>query len=510
MQPGSWQTELQNAIIQRLSLLNPIVALTETRKFSEPRQQSLIPLVYREWAVSNLDHAIAHAQSFEDDEKRSVVESIVLSRADLPVGRLRDIAESLGHESTAIKMLREQRGLVAIKNPKRELRKFLNQNSRSLDDLNEEQSALLIQILRAWLVQEGIEVYEEIEKSFPQSFLKKFGRTNALGMELIQENPGLALQLAVKARSVGFGGLADNTVRRWATTDPVEALNAVSTLEGASLRKSLQSRIMESWAARDPYALLNASRNMPVDVQAIGEEKALFAIAQSSPQTAVGLLDDIADRDIRDRIASGIASSWVLLDVDAAIEWIENNESVSSKGNLRDAAVISLVRINPHLALKVASELPPDEFGRGLEYRAINRLSDLDLEMAIELLPLARDNKTKTDAYDSIMWRLLHVQSDFQHAFNLFIQLAEDVGSPQKGLFTLMWHSPKQLYESLNELPTEELKRQAAGLLLRNHESTGLFTDEQLEGLQELDDTPRIRITPEIEAAFEELMEAID
>ena len=371
MHPGSWQSELQDAIIQRLSLLNPIVALTETRKFSEPRQQSLIPLVFREWAVSNLDQAIAHAQSFEDDQKRSVVKSIVLSRADLPARKLRDIASSLGHEWTAIKMLREHWGLVAIKNPKTELREFLNQNARSLDDLNEEQSALFAQILRAWLVQDGIEEFEEIEKALPQNYRLKQGTIFALGSNLAQESPDLALQLAVSARSVGLGGLAHYTVLRWAITDPVEALNAVSTLEGPSLRNSLQSRIMESWAARDPYELLHASRNMPVDVQAIGQEKALLAIAQSSPKRAGGLLVDIADMDARDRIASGIVSSWAGLDVDAALEWIENNESVSSKGDLREDTVISLVRINPHLAMEVANKLPPGEFGRGLEARAI-------------------------------------------------------------------------------------------------------------------------------------------
>ncbi|MCY4142375.1 MAG: hypothetical protein OXG08_01625 [Gammaproteobacteria bacterium] len=142
MHPGSWQSELQNAIIQRLSLLNPIVALTEARNFSEPRQQSLIPLVYREWAVSNLDQAIAHAQSFEVDQKRSVVESIVLSRADLPAEQLRDIAKSLGHEWIAVKVLQEHFGLAAIKDPKRELKEFLDQNASSLDDFNEAQLAM--------------------------------------------------------------------------------------------------------------------------------------------------------------------------------------------------------------------------------------------------------------------------------------------------------------------------------------------------------------------------------
>ncbi|MCY4142374.1 MAG: hypothetical protein OXG08_01620 [Gammaproteobacteria bacterium] len=360
------------------------------------------------------------------------------------------------------------------------------------------------------MVQHGIEAYEEIEDSLPESYVWKQERVFSIGREIAQDNPEFALQLAVSMRSVGIGGLAYQTVREWAKTDPVEALNAVSTLEGPSLRKSLQSRIMESWAASDPYELLDASRNMPVDVQAIGQEKALLAIAQSSPQRAGGLLGDIADMDARDRIASGIASSWARLDVDAALEWIENDEYSSSKVNLRAAAVTSLVRINPQLALLVAKRLPPNDFGRGLEVQAIRVLKDLDMDMAIELLPLARDHKTKSDAYDSVIADLLYDHNDFQQALDLFIQLAEDVGTPDKGLFTLMWHAPMQLYQTLHELPTDELKSQAARLLLNSHESSGLFTDEQLARLQETDRTPRIRRSPEMEAAFEKLIETMD
>lgn len=510
MQAGAWQTEVQNAIIQRMAMLDPIEALAEAGTFSESRQQTLVPIVYREWSVSNLDQAVDHAQDFDDDLKKRVIESIVLSRTDLSTDQIRTIARNLAHESIAIKLLREQSGLETIKDPQRELKKFLDQNARSLDDLNEPQSEMFRQLVIATVLREGVEAFVEIEKSLPMSHTQKQGFLFSVGLDLGQINPELALQLAVKTGSVGFGGFADFTVRKWANSDAVSALSAVSALEGPSARQMLQSRIMESWAVKDPNELLDASRTMPENLRVIGQEKALIVMARSSPQEALSFMGEIADKDVRDRIANSIASSWARLDSDAALRWIEDDETLSSKNDLREAVVTSLARINPQLAIATALELPPDEFGRGLEASAIRTLIHQDLDMAIELLPLARDNTTKSDAYDTVMSTLLYSQNDFRQAFDLFIHLVEDVGTPEKGLFTLAWNRPADLFQSLNELPTEELKKQAARYLLSDHERSDVLTDEQLEHLRKLDDSPRIERTPEMEEAFEMLLEAFD
>lgn len=510
MQAGAWQTEVQNTIIQRLAMLDPIEALAEAGTFSESRQQSLIPIVYWEWSVSNLDQAVDHAQDFDDDLKKRVIESIVLSRTDLSTDQIRTIARNLAHEPIAIKLLREQSGLEAIKNPQRELKKFLDQNARSLDDLSELQSEMFKQLVIARLLRDGVDTFVEIEKSLPMSHTQKQGLMFSVGRDLGEINPELALQLAVNAGSVGFGGLADFTVRAWAKSDPLTALNAVSALEGPSARRMLQSRIMESWATRDPNELLDASRTMPEHLKVIGQEKALVVIARSSPQKALSFVGEIADKDVRDRIANGIASSWARLDSDAALQWIENDETLSSRDDLREAVVNTLARINPQLAIATALELPPDEFGRGLEASAIRTLILQDLDMAIELLPLARDNITKSEAYDSVMSALLHSRNDFRQAFDLFIQLVEDVGTPEKGLFTLVWNRPADLFQSLNELPTEELKKQAARYLLSDHERSDVLTDEQLDYLRKFEDSPRIERSPAIDEAFERLLETLD
>ena len=510
LQAGSWQAEVQDSIIQRLAVLDPIDALAHVNEFPESRQQSLIPIVYGEWAVSNLQQAVDNARELGDDLKPIVVQSVVLSRTDLPTAQLRKIARNLGHESIAIKLIREQSELEAIKNPEKELKSLLNSSARSLDDLNETQSELFRQLAVAWVLQDGVDVYEEIEKSVPMSHIQQQGLLFSIGRNLAENSPELAFQLGVKAGSVGFGGLADFTVRTWANSDPVTALSAVGALEGPSARQMLQSRVMESWAAKDPDELLDASQSMPADLKTMALEKALVVMAQSSPRSALRLLGDIANKDVRDRIAEGIATGWARLDIDDALQWIDNDRTLSAKDDLRNAAIASLVTANPQLAIAAALSLPPDEFGRGPEANAIRYLVHHDVDMAIQLLPLARDNKTKSDAYDSVMNSLLYRHNDFQQALDLFLQLVEDVGTPEKGLWTLAWNRPMELFQSLDELPSDELKKEAARDLLYNHESSGTFTDEQLDYLRKLDTTPRVRRTPEMEAALEKLLEAMD
>ena len=48
---------------QRLAAINPSVALAEVKKFSDERQETLLPHVFREWARSDLDQAIHHAKN---------------------------------------------------------------------------------------------------------------------------------------------------------------------------------------------------------------------------------------------------------------------------------------------------------------------------------------------------------------------------------------------------------------------------------------------------------------
>ena len=94
---------------------------------------------------------------------------------------------------------------------------------------------------------------------------------------------------------------------------------------------------------------------------------------------------------------------------------------------------------------------------------------------------------------------------------DLFVEVADEMPiiGLNPALRSLVWDTPLQLFDSLDEIPTEDLKRRVAGDLLV-HEPTGLFSDEQLNRLREVSGrSPSRPWSPELDAALEELSEAV-
>lgn len=512
MQSGNWQEEVQNAIIQRQAVLDPTSALAEVSEFTDARQQSLIPIVFREWSLTNLEEAISQAQNLDDKFKPSVIQSIVRSRADLPPDRRRSIARSFDQEWIAIQLLKQDSSLDPISDPRQELEDFFSRNSSTAESWSDEQTQLLVQVLSVWLSEEGIDALEEIKAFLPDGFLGETGPTFSIIHDLSEHSPELALQLSVATGSVGIGGLAWLTVRKWAESDPTAAFDAVSLLEGQSMKRMLQDQVLVSWAAQNPHELLDATHTMPQELQSIAQERALSALAKSSPQTASKLLGEIENRDARDRAANNIASSWARLDIDGAIEWIENDELVSDlQSSLYESVITSVVRLDPQLAVKTALDLPTDNEGVGPEGTAFRILASSDLDLAISLLPQARNGPTRLAAYGVVINNLLDEHTDFRKAMDLFVDVANEVPilGYNSALQSLVWDTPLQLFDSLDEIPTEDLKKRVAGDLLV-HEPQGLFSDEQLTRLREVSGrSPSRPRSPELDAAFKELSEAV-
>ncbi|MXW52812.1 MAG: hypothetical protein F4Z66_02275 [Gammaproteobacteria bacterium] len=173
--------------------------------------------------------------------------------------------------------------------------------------------------------------------------------------------------------------------------------------------------------------------------------------------------------------------------------------------------ITSVVSLNPQLAVRKALDLPTDNEGVGPEGSAFRILASSDLDLAISLLPQARNGPTRLAAYDAVINNLLDEHSDFRKAMDLFVEVAneEPISGFNSALHSLVWDTPLQLFESLDEIPTDHLKKRVAGDLLV-HESKGLFSDDQLTRLREVSGrSPRPPRSPELDAAFKELSEAV-
>ena len=142
----------------------------------------------------------------------------------------------------------------------------------------------------------------------------------------------------------------------------------------------------------------------------------------------------------------------------------------------------NLVDVDPTLAFQTALKQPLTKHGRGLEAAVIEQLARTDLERAISMLSQVRDGRTKLHAYNSA-GRALVQNGNNDRALQLGQQLPDEYRSAY--LQSVMWQwaeaDPETLLASLDELPSQEAKTQAAFGLVTGNVRTKALSDDQMK-----------------------------
>ena len=484
----------QQAILQRLATLNPKVALEQIEEMPIETRQLPIQTVFQEWSLANLDQAIERASQLDSTSKLIALEGILVSTDYMTQKERRAIARRLGNEWLVIEKIEKKTGSELFEDPESEWNAFLKNNENNLQSLSDAQSKMLVFISSAWIEREGVEVFERMRESFPAQYpLSEL--ISSVVNELFPHAPGAALALAANVEGIGRRQremLTGEVLTLWAENAPQEALEAVSLINGRYIRRQLQAIVLETWAATDAYTLFSLIESLPTDMQDVATEKTLIALAKTTPTDAVELLNDIPDRHSHIKVAESIAIHWAKQDVFGALNWIESDERLASvQEHLMEKVFTELAQTDPQLAFDTALTYPPDSDDRGMEVAVLRRLAFAgDLDRAISLLPQTRTGATRTHAYESIINSLLLVEEDSmrtQDAVDLFIQATktESVNDIEFMLMNVAWKAPLLLFESVNDLPSEELMRKVARSLLVHNETNGMFTEDQLAELQE-------------------------
>ena len=489
-----WCNSVQQAIFQRIATLDPMVALEQIDEMPIENRQPLIQVMFQEWSLAYLDHAIEQAMQLDHTYKLNALEGILISTEHLTPEERRAIARKLGNEWLALEKIELEKDLELFEDPEREWNDFLNDNN-NLDSLDAAQSKMLVYIATAWIAREGIEVFAKIRESFPNQY-PLLETVSSIVNKLFPHHPQLALEMAAHVEGIGYRQreeLLSEILTPWAEIAPQEALEAVNRIEGPYLRRLFQSLIFERWASQDAKTFLGLIKSLPADLQGMAQEKALIAIAKTAPMDVVELLAEITDQHSFLNVAEAIAIQWAQQDVSGALNWIGSDEQLTSvRENLMRSVISELSKSDPQLAFQTALTYPPDSDERGFEVEVVKTLAfGGDYDSAKSLLSLTRKGETRTHAYESIIYALLREEEDPQlarDAVDLFLQ-AVNVDSVEYIGFMLMNISrkaPAMLFDSLDELPSEDLKREIASDLLLLNNSNGKFTEDQLAQLREL------------------------
>ena len=510
---SNFRDEIQELIIQRWSILDPIATLDILKRVSPVAlQQSLYELVFQEWSLKHLKDTINYARNLDQKAKLRAVSSIVRAREDLSYMQRRDIARQLGCEWVAIDVLRSIANTDVIDTPVQEWKSFVWENRDDLHTLSEPKNHMLAQIAYSWILQEGVVALEKMRHSLPSDF-SLLDTATFVSSELIESDPQLAFDLALagtrQEKETAYLQLAVDLVAQWAVTDARSAFDATAVVEARALQLKLRQRVLWVWARHQPESLLNSIEELPESLQLKARKSAFTYIARQSPHRVRAMLSGIADRKHRNVIAETVVQSWAMTDLASTLQWIDSDASLAhTRHDLHRKAYYSLATVNPQLAVHTALTQPLNRQNQGWEAQIIVWTAKDNLDAAAVLLPVVRPGQTRMKAYNAVIDRSIDEQ-DWEQAINLVVQYDEQAEQTlYSQVKTLAQEVPIQLYKVLESTGSAFLKRNVAWQLYALHQETGKFSDQQLLHLEEISQTPIPKRPPRKRSA--RLQEAID
>lgn len=477
----------QVAVIQRFAHLNPRRALSVVLELDTQQYSTwqFISSIFREWAHSNLDEAVAHARSLDENWKRAALEVIVQERRDLSEEILIAIARDLGNEQIAISAIAQQKIEEAIGDPE----KAWNEIVVELQD-DTEHSWSIARVAAAWVEQSGLSVLDQIAQSLTNVGMRQTAVSTALRTAAITDPAG-AFRYALTLENDQYNQSITGVLDTWARSDPHAALAAVSEVERRTLRRELEESVVRTWAYDQPRAVLESLSSLPEHAQPTAISTALQEIASNSPEEAAQFVATVESGPTRMAAATSVAFAWINEDHEAALDWILNDpatEEIASQ--LLQQVLWSLVRIDPTLAMATALAQPisADDnrtgwgSGMGLELAVISTLVHSDLDTAIELLPQVREGATRQSAYQAVTSAMIR-DGQIDEALGMVRQVPESDRTALYMALASAWagSDPEGLLNSMDRLPSKEVKSRAAMTLVSHNRFQKSLTEEQLE-----------------------------
>ena len=481
----SRKLDTQTEIYRRLAQLNPLKALTHTSSVSWRRRAPLVEAIFLEWALTDFETAIEKAATLGPYEQRIALKAILETRNDWSEEEFIALAQEFGQTELAYQLLDASYLAQAIEDPASAWEAITNDRRN-----NSQQYQSIAEILELWCLRDGAQVILDVQEVLVQ--MSHFGESivwRTIGNQASQD-PEASLQLARSLQSDLRDEAIRSVISNWSWEEPRAALQAVSTMAPGILRNSLGQSVASRWADKNPHGLLGNLSILPSEVQDQAQLDAVSNIAAKAPEEAAELLTEIPN-GIK-RYGWIVALDWSRKDVRGALDWVLSlNESHQEE--ILTWIYFELVEENHELAFELALNQPVPANRSAHEVRVIDLLAEVDLEEAINLLPRVRDHaRTKESAYASVSRALIR-QGDSNRAIELGQELPESLREHYYLNLFSRWArwDIVDLFESLDELPSTELKSEAAMQLLYYSDFMDgtsahyYFSDQQLQEINE-------------------------
>lgn len=484
LSPNDIRFNAQNTIIQKLAHLNPRRALSHVLEMdSQPDPNRFVVTVFQEWVQSDLDEAVAQARRLNETIRDSVLRTILEERKDLAQDTRRSIAREFGREQIADEIFKQEMIEEAMDNPEEAwadlVRELQNDSTQRMG---------LAQVAWSWVVKDRLSVMDQVSISITNLETRRLVLSDIL-QNVASTNPSGAFRYALTIENDPFNSIIENVGAVWARSDPQSALATVADIKKKTLREELEETIAHHWANEEPRKALVKIDALPLHVQQATTRTALARIAESSPKEAADLVAEMETGATKTFAARDITNVWLPQDMEGTLDWILNEPAVSEmKTFLLEDSLLRVAPINPRLAMDTALSQPiaESETGMsqdiGLELTVIGILSVSDFDSAIELLPEVREGRTTMLAFQAVTGALIR-NGEVDEALDMVHQVPQAKRTDFYTGLVRGWAEtdPSGLLNSMNRLPSKEVRSKAAMMLLKINGQRENLTDEQVE-----------------------------
>ncbi len=413
----------RSAIIRRYASISPSRALEFAQTLPKHERESLLPGVFSEWAILDLDEAVSNANSLDFRAKQIALQTILRTRDDLPVNLRNQLAERLDGKSFAGALIGEEHALSLIENPPAAWSALISDGQ-----VNQYRVNSFVQIAVAWIDRDGLEVLEQISTSLTEEVDNAFEIMNQVAIAVAQTNAEEAFNFVVTLDPTVQRGLMSSLVRAWSTIDPSAALRAVDSLDANSSARYQIAGILYRWIKTDPNEILPILDTFSQQVKSQAMERVLAETVRTSPETALRLMRDWENAGNNlTSVTGAFVRAWSEIDPESSLDWLldQADKNLFRYSDMVEDALKALAPVDWKRAFEVALEQPvADTHVPGAEATVIHEISDFDVDKALELLPRARESSMAL----SVLWVGQALVDDGRplKAFELVERLPED------------------------------------------------------------------------------------
>ena len=196
----SWfQDSIRRTILSRLIHVNEKVASATFLSLDTDQQTSISYTFAREWARVDLDSAVNFVVSLADSVKFSGTRAILDLNKTLPTDKLTTLATRLGDTTYVRNMVELNLLEEEAENPKEAWAKL----SADPNLLTEENRTRILNIVDAWLKEEGLGVLDTVTAAIEDENLKERIIRNGLRI-VTEDDPAAAFDYALQFESGGW------------------------------------------------------------------------------------------------------------------------------------------------------------------------------------------------------------------------------------------------------------------------------------------------------------------